>query len=78
MLFQSGGYKISALEIERELLAHPDIADVAIVGVEDAEWGQRVGAVVVPKHNVRHIHYPCYIALLLSNANSQIRKPRLL
>jgi len=68
LLFQSGGYKISALEIERELLAHPDIADVAIVGVEDAEWGQRVGAVVVPIHKVRHIHiknYPCsYIALL--------------
>ncbi|CAG8470635.1 2921_t:CDS:10 [Paraglomus brasilianum] len=50
-IIKSGGYKISALEIERELLAHPDIADVAIVGVEDAEWGQRVGAVVVPKHS---------------------------
>jgi acyl-coenzyme A synthetase/AMP-(fatty) acid ligase len=40
------------LEIERELLAHPDIADVAIVGVEDADWGQRVGAVIVTKHKV--------------------------
>ncbi|CAG8544767.1 2540_t:CDS:10 [Paraglomus occultum] len=49
-IIKSGGYKISALEIERELLAHPDIADVAVVGVEDAEWGQRVGAVVVPMH----------------------------
>ncbi|CAG8826778.1 8272_t:CDS:2, partial [Racocetra persica] len=37
-----GSYKISALEIEKELLSHPDIQEVSIVGVEDAEWGQKV------------------------------------
>jgi acyl-CoA synthetase (AMP-forming)/AMP-acid ligase II len=43
---RSGGYKISALDIERILLSHPAIGDVAVVGVEDVTWGQKVGAVV--------------------------------
>ncbi|CAG8621070.1 8102_t:CDS:2, partial [Racocetra fulgida] len=47
---QSGSYKISALEIEKELLSHPDIQEVSIVGVEDSEWGQKVGAIVVLKN----------------------------
>nr|XP_056718869.1 malonate--CoA ligase ACSF3, mitochondrial [Euleptes europaea] len=45
-IIKSGGYKISALEVERHLLAHPSIADVAVIGVPDMTWGQRVSAVV--------------------------------
>uniref|UniRef100_A0A3B4AJW7 Uncharacterized protein n=1 Tax=Periophthalmus magnuspinnatus TaxID=409849 RepID=A0A3B4AJW7_9GOBI len=45
-IIKSGGYKISALEVERHLLAHPDILDVAVVGAPDAVWGQKVTAVV--------------------------------
>lgn len=45
-IIKSGGYKISALDIERECLALPYIAEVMVVGVEDEEFGQRVGAVV--------------------------------
>ncbi|MBN3319820.1 ACSF3 synthetase, partial [Atractosteus spatula] len=45
-IIKSGGYKISALEVERHLLAHQDIADVAVIGAPDATWGQRVTAVV--------------------------------
>jgi len=41
-ILKSGGHKISALEIEEVLRAHPAIAECVIVGVEDAEWGQRV------------------------------------
>ena len=36
--FRSGGYKISALDIERILLSHPAIVDVAVLGVEDITW----------------------------------------
>ncbi|KAJ1830485.1 hypothetical protein LPJ63_004904, partial [Coemansia sp. RSA 2711] len=43
----SGGFKLSALEIERELLEHPDIVDVAVVGVPSDEWGEAVAAAVV-------------------------------
>lgn len=46
-IIKSGGYKISALDIERHLLAHPDIAEVAVVGVHDITWGQKIAAVVV-------------------------------
>ncbi|XP_063736562.1 malonate--CoA ligase ACSF3, mitochondrial [Eleginops maclovinus] len=45
-IIKSGGYKISALEVERHLLAHPGIIDVAVIGAPDATWGQRVTAVV--------------------------------
>ncbi|TDH16968.1 hypothetical protein EPR50_G00003690 [Perca flavescens] len=45
-IIKSGGYKISALEVERHLLAHPEIIDVAVIGAPDATWGQKVTAVV--------------------------------
>ncbi|KAM4834014.1 malonate--CoA ligase ACSF3, mitochondrial isoform 2-T2 [Thomomys bottae] len=45
-IIKTGGYKVSALEIERHLLAHPSITDVAVIGVPDLTWGQRVTAVV--------------------------------
>ncbi|XP_066290062.1 malonate--CoA ligase ACSF3, mitochondrial-like [Branchiostoma lanceolatum] len=46
-IIKSGGYKISALDVERHLLAHDGIADCAVVGVSDMTWGQRVVALVV-------------------------------
>jgi len=46
-IIKSGGYKISALEIEGVLLAHPAIAECCVVGVADDVWGERVAAAVV-------------------------------
>lgn len=48
-IIKSGGYKLSALEIEAVLLEHPAIAECAVVGVPDATWGEEVAAVVVLK-----------------------------
>ena len=48
-IIKSGGYKLSALEIENKLLAHPEIAEVAVVGVDDRTWGEAVAAVVALK-----------------------------
>ncbi len=48
-VLKSGGYKISALEIEDVLRAHPDLVDVAVVGLPDPEWGDLVTAVVVSR-----------------------------
>ena len=45
-IIKSGGYKLSALEIENKLLAHPDIVEVAVVGFADRTWGEAVAAVV--------------------------------
>lgn len=42
-ILKVGGYKVSALDIERVLLEHPDVAEVAIMGVADEMWGERVG-----------------------------------
>lgn len=48
-IIKTGGYKVSALEIEEVLRTHCDIQDCAVVGVEDAEWGERVCAALVLK-----------------------------
>jgi malonyl-CoA/methylmalonyl-CoA synthetase len=45
-IIKSGGYKISALDIERELLGLPYIAEAMVVGVSDDEFGQRVAALI--------------------------------
>jgi malonyl-CoA/methylmalonyl-CoA synthetase len=50
-VIKSGGFKISALDIEREILAHPQIDDVAIMGLSDATWGQKIFALLVLKEN---------------------------
>ncbi len=42
-----GGENIAPAEIEDEIHAHPDVEDVAVVGVPDDEWGQSLLAVVV-------------------------------
>ncbi|KAK2745916.1 putative NRPS-like protein biosynthetic cluster [Myotisia sp. PD_48] len=45
-IIKSGGYKLSALDIEREILGLPYVGEVMVVGIADQEFGQRVGAVV--------------------------------
>ena len=44
----SGGVNIYPAEIENELLRHPGIADCAVIGVPDAEYGERLLALVEP------------------------------
>ncbi|MEH1903345.1 MAG: acyl-CoA synthetase [Nostoc sp.] len=46
-IIKTGGYKVSALEIEEVLRSHPDIQECAVVGVADIEWGERVCAALV-------------------------------
>lgn len=47
-IIKSGGYKLSALEIEACLLDHPAISQCAVVGAPDDRWGEVVAAVIVP------------------------------
>ncbi len=44
----TGGENVHPTEVERVLREHPDAHDVAVVGLDDAEWGQRVSALIVP------------------------------
>ena len=46
-LIKSGGYRIGAGEIETALLGHPGVDEVAVVGLPDADLGQRIVAFVV-------------------------------
>jgi len=48
-IIKSGGYKLSALEIEGTLLTHDKIAECAVVGMEDETWGEAVTAFVALK-----------------------------
>jgi malonyl-CoA/methylmalonyl-CoA synthetase len=45
-IIKTGGYKVSALEIEEVLRTHPLIGECAVVGVLDEQWGERVCAAV--------------------------------
>lgn len=46
-IIKSGGEKVSALEVERELLSLPEVSEAAVVAVPSGKWGQKVGAVVI-------------------------------
>ncbi len=48
-IIKTGGYKVSALEIEETLRTHPLIGECAVVGAPDPEWGERVCAAVILK-----------------------------
>lgn len=48
-IIKSGGYKISALEIEEILRTHPIVVDCSVVGLPDEEWGELVAAALILK-----------------------------
>lgn len=48
-LISRGGYKVSAVEVESMLLAHPKVAEVALVGMPDERLGERLCAFVAPR-----------------------------
>ncbi|HEV2733728.1 MAG TPA: AMP-binding protein, partial [Longimicrobiaceae bacterium] len=48
-IIKTGGYKVSALEIEETLRTHPDVAECAVVGVDDPDWGERICVAVEPR-----------------------------
>jgi malonyl-CoA/methylmalonyl-CoA synthetase len=46
-IIKSGGEKVSALEVERELLSLPQVSEAAVVGVPSVQWGQKIAAIIV-------------------------------
>ena len=48
-VIKSGGEWVSSLEVETILSFHPSVADIAVIGVPDARWGERPLALVVLK-----------------------------
>ena len=50
-IIKSGGHKLSSLQIERVLLEHKDIQELAVLGVPDETYGERVGLICRLKPN---------------------------
>jgi o-succinylbenzoate---CoA ligase len=48
----TGGENVAPLEVEQALLAHPAVADAAVTGRPDREWGEAIAAFVVPRRRV--------------------------
>ncbi len=55
-IIKSGGYKISALEIEEVLRTHPAIDDCSVVGIPNEEWGELVVAALIVNNNSLNIN----------------------
>jgi len=68
-IIKSGGYKLSALEIESVLLEHPDIAEIAVIGAADEVWGEAVAAfaVVDPTAGLTHEELKTWCVGRMSN-----------
>ncbi len=52
-IIKTGGYKVSALEVENVIRTHPNVAECVIVGIKDLEWGERVSAALVLKKGTK-------------------------
>ncbi len=77
-LIVSGGENVYPAEVEQVLLAHPGVAEAGVIGIPDAEWGQRVAAVVrlregAPSVSTDDLRAHCRAALGGFRAPSEIR-----
>jgi long-chain acyl-CoA synthetase len=71
----SGGVNIYPAEIEAVLLAHPAVADAAVFGIPDEDWGEQVKAVIQPVK--ADDAGPALVAALQDFAASQLAKFKL-
>ncbi len=49
----TGGENVYPVEVEEALAQHADVAEVAVIGVPDAHWGEAVKALIVPRPGAR-------------------------
>ncbi|KAI4718769.1 acetyl-CoA synthetase-like protein [Aureobasidium sp. EXF-10727] len=61
-VIKTGGEKVSALEIEREILSLPEVSEAAVLGVPSQMWGQKVVAVIVLSKEYAHSGTPWTLA----------------
>lgn len=49
----SGGENVYPAEVENAIFGHPEVADVAVIGIPDEKWGESVLAIIVPKEGMK-------------------------
>ena len=73
-LIITGGENVSPVEVENVLRAHPDVADVAVIGTPHPKWGEQVTAVIVARAGARPDGRA--IAAFAATRLSGFKKPR--
>ena len=67
----SGGENVHPLEVENVLASHPGVEEVAVIGIPDERWGQRVAAVVVGRVDAEELDAHC-----LASPLARFKRPR--
>jgi acyl-CoA synthetase (AMP-forming)/AMP-acid ligase II len=76
-IIKSGGFKISAREIEEALAWHPDVREIAVIGLPDPKWGERIIACVAPRQAIEQPDaLLAELAELLAEGLADYKKPR--
>jgi malonyl-CoA/methylmalonyl-CoA synthetase len=75
-IIKSGGFKISAREIEEVLASHPAVVEVAVFGVADPRWGQAIAAAVVPGEATDPDRLETRLAEHVAGELADYKKPR--
>ena len=75
-IIKSGGYKISALEIEEVLRTNEMILDCAVVGINDDEWGELIVAAIVLKPDFINEFNDKKVSDWIVNYIASYKKPR--
>jgi long-chain acyl-CoA synthetase len=76
-LILSGGVNVYPAEVESVLLEHPLVDDAAVVGVPDADLGQRVAALVQPTVDLSAADLPADVLTFCRDRLSRVKVPRL-
>lgn len=77
-IIKTGGEKVSALEVERELLSLPEVAEAAVVAVPSGKWGQKVGAILILNTEVVQKWSPMDMRRALKNRLANYKIPQVL
>jgi acyl-CoA synthetase (AMP-forming)/AMP-acid ligase II len=78
-IVKSGGYKIGTREIEEVIATHADVVDVAVFGVPDDVWGERVAAAIVVRAGAVERTADAWLAELAALVGARLsdyKKPR--
>jgi long-chain acyl-CoA synthetase len=62
----TGGENVFSTEVEQVLVTHPDVMQVAVIGVPDSKWGERVHACVVLHREVNDEDLICHCRAALA------------